>query len=88
MPMETFMSFPDTFPPIPDELIGKQIDTVIIFDPETFEETIKYVESNPNRDRLEAPPTGIDTIIIFNPETLEETVIIKNHDTMEIDTLK
>jgi hypothetical protein len=37
---------------------------------------------------LEAPPTGIDTIIIFNPETLEETVIIKNHDTMEVDTLK
>jgi hypothetical protein len=85
---ETFMSLPDTFPPIPDELIGKQIDTVIIFDPETFEETIKYVESNPNRGKLEAPPTGIDTIIIFNPETLEETVIIKNHDTMEVDTLK
>jgi hypothetical protein len=90
---ENLISLPDTFPPVPTELLGKQIDTLIIFDPNTFEETVKYVERDPLRvvepgENTAVPSSGIDTMIIFDPETFEETVIIINNKTMERDTLK
>ena len=83
----------DTFPPIPDELIGKQIDTIITFDPVTKTETVEYVESIPyNESRLnkefELPTTGIDTLVIFDPETGREIMATINYETMEIDTIQ
>lgn len=80
----------DTFPPIPPELIGKEIDTIVTFDSDTYEEQISYVL------RIEGEEggvvlqefTGIDTLVIFDPDDFSETIIIINHDTGERDTLR
>ena len=57
----------------------KQIDTVITFDPVTFEETIQVVET----DRAYSKPKvvenyriQVDTIVTFDSDTYEETIQI------------
>jgi len=91
---EAVLTETDRFPPIPKELIGKEIDTIISYDPETFDEKIEYILSSelPKNDSLRIPgdyiARGIDTIVIFDPETIEEFVIIINHDTGQRDTMK
>lgn len=67
----------DTIPP---ELEGQEIDTIIIFDPVTKEETIEYV--------ISVPQTGIDTILSFNTDDFSETIVIVNHDTGQRDSIK
>lgn len=84
----------DTFPPIPPELEGKEIDTIITFNPDTWEETIEYVVHDPNPP-VASPPsdpntplTGIDTLVLFDPLDFSETIIIMNHDTGQVDTIR
>lgn len=80
----------DSFPPIPPELIGKDIDTIVTFDPITFEEQISYQlrsDGEPGAVVLEEF-SGIDTLIIFDPDDFSETVIIINHDTGQRDTIR
>lgn len=81
----------DTFPPIPPELEGKMLDTIITFDPDTYTETIEYIESTPNTDMTsklnQANSEEIDTLIIFNATTFEETTIIINNSTGVRDTI-
>lgn len=80
----------DTFPPIPAELEGQEIDTIISFDPVTFVESIEYVIHTPQElgTSPKTPLTGIDTIVIFDPADFSETVIIMNHDTGQVDTIR
>ncbi len=55
----------------------KQIDTVIIFDPVTFEETIQIVESDGKSSKpkiVENYRIQVDTIITFDADTYEETI--------------
>lgn len=84
----------ERFPPIPKALIGKEIDTIISYDPVTYEEHIEYILSSelpftpPSKPQKDSIPTGIDTIVIFFPETIDEYVVIINHDTGQRDTLK
>ncbi len=64
-----------------------RIDTIITFDPETFEETIELVvykgELRLAKDVVDfaekaTEKNGVDTIIIFDPKTMkEDTVIVK-----------
>lgn len=58
---------------------AKQVDTIITFDPVTFEETIQIVET----DRKGLKPKvvenyriQVDTIITFDADTYEETIQI------------
>jgi len=83
------------YPAIPAELVGEAIDTIITFDPETKEETIKYVKREEAtgtekviNDLKAVNSTGIDTIIVFDPADFTETVIIVNHDTGAVDTIQ
>ncbi len=84
----------DTFPPMPPELEGQIVDTVIIFDPVTMEETIEYViftDENLSGTLEEVPPTppgGVDTLVTFNPDDFSETIMTIDPVTGEvIDTL-
>lgn len=49
-----------------------QKDTIVTFDPVTFEETIKVVESK--EENISEQLYKVDTIITFNPDTYEETI--------------
>lgn len=70
---------------------GNQVDTVVIFDPETMEPTVHLEIRRPTEPV--SPPTGIfprtDTIVTFDPETYEERVVIKSYDEkgLEVDDL-
>jgi len=81
----------DTFPPIPPDLEGKILDTVITFDADTYTETVEYFESSPNKDHTSTMNKGypgeIDTLVIFNPTTFEETMITINNTTGVRDTI-
>jgi hypothetical protein len=65
-------------------------DTIITFNPETFEESIKIVRSKVPRSALAKAknPTGIDTVVVFDPNTFKETIIIINHDLGTRDTIQ
>jgi len=58
------------------------MDTVIIYDPETFTETVKLVPrqganySKEGVDNYTSSLNSTDTIIIYDPETYSETIII------------
>ena len=85
------MSDTDSFPPIPPELIGQDIDTFISFDPTTFKETVTYALSTGDDDFVpenETPSTGIDTLVIFDPVDFSETMIIINNETGQRDTIR
>lgn len=73
----------DSFPPLPDELIGKEVDTIFTFDPATLTETISYKLQEPQTDIIPKINQDInyeiDTLFIFDPVTKKETIkIIKN----------
>ena len=77
------------YPPIPPELVGKEIDTIFTFNPEDKTMTVHYgghEDSKINSSEL----TGeeIDTLIIFDPADYTETMIIVNHETGEVDTIR
>jgi len=64
---------------IPLATLTNQIDTVITFDPITFEETIQIVESNKTTSEqkiIETYQIQVDTIITFDADTYEETIEI------------
>lgn len=50
-----------------------EYDTIITFNPETYEETFEIVERTAKSDDVKVE---YDTIITFNTETMEETVKI------------
>ncbi len=82
----------DTFPPLPEALKGKEIDTVITFDPVTFEEKVEYFESGTFKigDANEAPAPGatvIDTVTVYDPETGTETITIVRSVATQQDSL-
>ena len=55
------------------------MDTTILFDPVTFEETIVLVKSKSSEQTAKETEEGIvqvDTIITFDSETFEETIEI------------
>lgn len=70
------------------------VDTIIVFDPATKEETITYVRRNKTSNVkstepvITSPPKGIDTVIVFDPKTSGETMFIINHTTGKIDTIR
>ncbi len=75
---ETFISFTDTIPQLVTEY-----DTIIIFDYDTYEETVKVVESqvfNPEyylqEKYMKDTITTIDTIATFDPNTGSEKIEI------------
>jgi len=62
------------YPLIPAELEGKEIDTIITFHPDTYEESVRYEIQDPEKY------IQVDTIITFDPETYKESMtIIKYH---------
>lgn len=65
----------DSFPPMPPELIGQEVDTFVTFDPDTYEETITYQLSSVT-NALEKPAiVETDKLVMFNPDTYEETIL-------------
>lgn len=80
----------DTFPPIPADLVGKEIDTIFTFDPETMKETITYQLSALMDDskNLNVQANSIDTIIIFDPDAKSEMMIIIDNSTGKRDTIR
>jgi len=70
---------------IPEKIISLEesptptssVDTIITFDPVTFEETIQLVTTDKKTIQKTSNDTyQIDTIITFNPDTYEETIEI------------
>lgn len=71
-----------------------RVDTIITFNPETLEESVKYVtfHEDPVAPVSPAPPVApvapieppmpgrIDTIITFDPKTLKESIRIIKYD--------
>ena len=73
--------------------IPEQVDTVIVYDPETKTETVHIVRKKttgePNTFTWEsADENQIDTITVFDPETFKETIYIVNHKTGVTDTIR
>lgn len=73
------------------------IDTVVVFDPETFKETTRIVESKmslweycQNMLGIQNPNRILDgeTMTITNPDTYEEMKIRWNHSRSRIDTIR
>ncbi len=58
-------------------MLTQKVDTIIVFDPVTFEETIQLVVSDEiTTEKVTNYVYRTDTIIIFNPDTYEETIEI------------
>lgn len=55
----------------------QRVDTIIIFDPVTFEETqqLIVIDNQVVKETIEGE-VQVDTIITFDPETFEETIQI------------
>ncbi len=75
-------SSPSVYPAIPAELIGQEIDTIITFNAETFEESVRYEIHQPEKY------VRIDTIITFNPGTYKESMTIIKHSNGQTDTIE
>ena len=69
------------YPLIPSELVGQEIDTIVTFDPDTYEESVSYEIHDPERY------IQVDTIIIFDPETYKESMTIIKHHEGQSDTI-
>ena len=69
------------YPLIPAELVGQEIDTIVTFDPDTYEETVSYEIHDPERY------IQVDTIYIFDPETYKESMRIIKHNQGQNDTI-
>jgi len=69
------------YPLIPSELAGQEIDTIITFDPNAFEESVSYEIHDPERF-MEG-----DTIITFDPATYEESMVIVEDNQGQVDTI-
>ena len=58
-------------------ILTQKVDTIITFDPETFEETIHLVTSDEVApEKVSHYVYQVDTSITFNPDTYEETIQI------------
>ena len=78
---------------LPDD--GYYIDTIVTFNPETYEEKVQIVRTKKNKDGISyrqgriaqkpvSPSESVDTIIVYNPETMEERMeIVKKNKKIE-----
>lgn len=83
------------YPAIPVDLIGEKIDTIITFDPKTFEESISYEIQQPEKKQVSDKVTVIDletqkvdTIITFDPDTYSESMTVIRYTNDGADTIK
>jgi len=70
------------YPLIPAELVGQEIDTIITFNPDTYEESVRYEIHDPAKN-IQA-----DTIITFDPETFDESMMVIKYTNGQVDTIK
>lgn len=83
------------YPAISTELIGEEIDTIITFDPKTFEESISYEIRQPEKNQalnkisiIDLETQEVDTIITFDPDTYSESMTIIRYINGQADTIK